>query len=89
MAMKEIDPMHFVNTSEQPIGHGQIWATVCKVLDANCDMFYRKAKYKESFKEFKYECSNCGQKRYGNNMRFAEICFKCFKAVIVTKNDKH
>ena len=80
--------MHFVNTSEQPIGHGQIWATVCKVLDANCDMFYRKAKYKESFKEFKYECSNCGQKRYGNNMRFAEICFKCFKAVIVTKNDE-
>jgi hypothetical protein len=87
-AMQELDPLHYVNTPEQPIGHGNIWKSICPALDSNCEMFYAKAKYKESFKNFKYECGNCGQKKYGNSRNFAEICFRCFKAVIVTKNEE-
>jgi predicted SprT family Zn-dependent metalloprotease len=87
-AMMQIDPLYFVNTPEQPIGHGQIWKLICSVLDADCDMFYRKAKYGDSFEMFKYECKNCGQKKYGNSRNFAEICFRCFEAVSVIKNNE-
>ena len=88
VSMKEIDLLHFIDTKEQPYGHGKIWANICKCLDSNCDVFYRKAQFSSNWKEFKYECSNCGETRYGDTKNFTQICYKCFKAVYVTKNNE-
>ena len=79
-----LDPLHKPNE-----GHGEAWSQMCKALnpEGNCERFYGNAKLKESFKPYKYDCGFCGSTKYGSSRNFTNICFKCIKPVIVTKND--
>jgi hypothetical protein len=79
-----VDPAHKVNE-----GHGEAWEAVCKAInpDGNCGRFYGNAKLKDSFQPYMYECGFCGTKKYSRNRNFTNVCFKCMKPVIVTKND--
>ena len=82
-AFKMIDPLYFANT-----GHGESWKSICNAInpDGDCSVFYSNAKMKESFRPYKYECVNCGNKGYGNKLGFTSNCFKCFRPVITSKN---
>lgn len=83
-AFKMIDPMYAANT-----GHGESWKSICQAInpEGDCSVFYTKSDMKPSFRPFKYECANCRDKGYGNKWGFTSTCFKCFKPVIVTKNN--
>jgi hypothetical protein len=82
-AFKMIDPLYFANT-----GHGESWKSICNAInpDGDCSVFYTKSKLKESFRPYKYECVNCGNKGYGNKLGFTSNCFKCFRPVVTSKN---
>jgi len=81
----EKDPLH--NASK---GHGRFWDIVCGALtnQEGCPRFYKNANLEESFKNFKYICYNCENKKFGNNPKFATRCSICGKAIIVEKNDE-
>jgi hypothetical protein len=82
-AFKMIDPLYAANT-----GHGESWKSICNAInpDGDCSVFYTKGKMKESFRPYKYECVNCGNKGYGNKIGFTSNCFKCFRPIITSKN---
>jgi hypothetical protein len=82
-AFKMIDPLYFANT-----GHGESWKSICNAInpDGDCSVFYTNSKMKESFRPYKYECVNCGNKGYGNKLGFTSNCFKCFRPVVTSKN---
>lgn len=79
--LKAVDSEHFATQ-----GHGKVWGLVCSAIRGSaggCSRYYEGANYKESFKNYRYECFNCGHKAYGNFMNFAVKCVKCDKPVIV------
>ena len=82
-AFAMIDPLYAANT-----GHGESWKSICNAInpDGDCSVFYTKGKMKESFRPYKYECVNCGNKGYGNKIGFTSNCFKCFRPIITSKN---
>lgn len=81
--LESIDKYHTITN-----GHGELWSLICKTISdgKNCDIFYKDANLKESFKQYKYECFNCGNVEYGNFINFASKCSKCFKHIIIEKN---
>lgn len=82
-ALDSIDPQDKLTG-----GHGRTWDMVCSAISGGkvCEMYYKNANLKESFKLYKYECYNCGNIQYGNSINFATRCSKCYKPIIVQKN---
>ena len=81
--LMELDPQNRLTQ-----GHGRTWDMVCSAISGGkvCDMYYRNAKLKDSFKLYKYECSFCGNIKYGNTNNFAARCSKCFRPIMIQKN---
>lgn len=79
-SLNEIDPEHR-NTH----GHGKVWSSVCGSIKGaieGCSRFYSGSNFKASFKDYRYECYNCGHKDYGDFKNFAIKCSKCGKSII-------
>ena len=75
-----IDPEH-----NKTKGHGKIWSSICgsiKGSEGGCSRFYSDSNFKESFKNYKYDCFACGHKEYGDFNNFAVKCSKCGKSVL-------
>lgn len=76
--LEKLDDLHAVSG-----GHGLIFKEVCCAISgAECRIFYEGGKLKESFKKFKYDCSFCGHKGYGDYQGFTDSCSECGKDII-------
>lgn len=70
-------------------GHGSVWRLICDTIkekDVVCTQYYTKVVENNYFKNFRYFCTICGDKGYGNSKFFATRCTKCKSPVIVEKN---
>ncbi len=68
-------------------GHGKLWKSVCKSLCGHeCRIEYETANFKDSFKNYKYDCTFCGHKGYGDYLNFTENCSECKKSIITESN---
>jgi len=70
-------------------GHGEIWRLVCAAIVEKgvvCTQYYKPIVENNYFKKFRYICSDCGNKGYGNSKFFAARCSKCQKKILVVTN---
>ena len=79
----EIDPLN-----DQTEGHGKIWEMICNTIleGGGCSRYAKGLDLEVQFKDWKYECFNCGTKRFGNRSNFATKCISCGKSVLIQKN---
>jgi len=79
----EIDPLN-----EQTEGHGKIWEMICNTIleGGGCSRYAEGLDLEVQFKDWKYECFNCGTKKFGNRSNFATKCITCGKSVLIQKN---
>ena len=79
----EIDPLN-----EQTEGHGKIWEMICNTIleGGGCSRYAKGLDLEVQFKDWKYECFNCGTKKFGNRSNFATKCVTCGKSVLIQKN---
>jgi len=79
----EIDPLN-----EQTEGHGKIWEMICNTIleGGGCSRYAEGLDLEVQFKDWKYECFNCGTKKFGNRSNFATKCISCGKSVLIQKN---
>ena len=79
----EIDPLN-----EQTEGHGKIWEMICNTIleGGGCSRYIEGLDLEVQFKDWKYECFNCGTKKFGNRSNFATKCVTCGKSVLIQKN---
>ena len=66
-------------------GHGLLFKAVAKAIGSTGDVFYKNMDAKESFKDFVYRCP-CGNTKYGDTPKFAEVCSNCKKMIDITRN---
>ena len=79
----EIDPLN-----DQTEGHGKIWEMICNTIleGGGCSRYAEGLDLEVQFKDWKYECFNCGTKKFGNRSNFATKCVTCGKSVLIQKN---
>ena len=79
----EIDPLN-----DQTEGHGKIWEMICNTIleGGGCSRYAKGLDLEVQFKDWKYECFNCGTKKFGNRSNFATKCVTCGKSVLIQKN---
>lgn len=68
-------------------GHGILWKAVCKSLCGHeCRIAYENMDLKESFKDYKYNCTFCGHEGFGDYLNFTDTCSECDKSIITQSN---
>lgn len=68
-------------------GHGKLWKEICKKLcNHECRIEYENSNFKDSFKNFKYNCTFCGHNGYGDYLKFTDNCSQCGKSIITENN---
>jgi predicted SprT family Zn-dependent metalloprotease len=85
-----IDTLNKIDSDHRPSkGHGEIWRLVCAAIVEKgvvCTQFYKPIVENNYFKNFRYICSDCGNKGYGNSKFFASRCSNCKKSVLIVTN---
>ncbi len=67
-------------------GHGIVFRAIGKAIKCSLLFQYKTAKLKDSFKDYRYQCTYCGHIEYGSWPAFTDECSVCNKPVTIDMN---